>query len=164
MIKQLTVQLPNRPGTLAALISVLAEAGVDLKALGVSDRGGGDHGEASMLVSDLSRARAALDAAGQAYEVQPVLAVEMDDRVGGLAAILDLLSRQAVNIQQLYAFVTRHRSKALAVIRCDDAPRASRLLVEAGFRVVSRESLEQGEADASSPSPLGEHLGLDFIW
>ena len=162
MIQQLTVKLPDRPGTLAGMVSALAEAGVDIKALNVSDRTQ-DHGEASMLVSDPGRAQAAL----KDYEVQidEVLAVEMDDQVGGLAAILDCLARHEVNIAQLYAFVSRHQSKALAVLRTDTPPeQAAEHLAQAGFRVLDQERLEQVGQRPKGPTPLSEHLGLDFIW
>ena len=38
MIEQLRVRLPNKPGALARMVSALAEAKVDMKALDVSDR------------------------------------------------------------------------------------------------------------------------------
>jgi hypothetical protein len=164
MIPQLTVQLPNRPGTLQAMVSALAEADVDIKALGVSDRGEGATGEASLIVSDLDKAKAALDAAEHDYAVIDVVAVEMDDRVGGLAAILGLLATQEINVRQLYAFVSRHTSKALAVIRVDDPAKASALLADGGHSVVSQSTIEAGVAKSQAPTPLEEHLGLDFIW
>lgn len=164
MIQQLTVQLLNEPGSLEGMITALAEAKVDLKALGVSDREGGDHGEASMIVSDLQKATQALQATGYSFNVVPVVAVEMDDRVGGLAAILRLLAAKEVNIVQLYAFVSRHKSKALAVIRVDDPQRASSILTEGGLTVVSQATIEAGAEASQGPSPLGEHLGMDFIW
>ena len=163
MIPQLTVQLPNRPGTLEAMVTALAQAEVDIKALGVSDRGEGV-GEASLIVSNLDKAKAALDAAKHDYAVVEVIAVEMDDRVGGLAAILGLLASREINVRQLYAFVTRHTSKALAVIRVDDPEKASALLREAGHSVVSQSTIEAGAAKPEAPTPLEEHLGLDFIW
>lgn len=164
MIPQLTVQLPNRPGTLQALVSALADAGVDIKALGVSDRGEGETGEASLIVGDLAKAKAALDASGHDYAVVEVVAVEMDDRVGGLAAILRLLAKESINVRQLYAFVTRHSSKALAVFRVDDPAKASTLLAEGGQSVVSQATIEAGVAKPQASTPLEEHLGLDFIW
>jgi hypothetical protein len=161
MIHQLTVKLPDRPGTLAGMVSALAEAGVDIKALGVSDRGD-DHGEASLLVTDLAKAQAALT--GHEVRVVPVIAVEMDDQVGGLAAILSALAKSEVNIAQLYAFVGRHQSKALAVIRSDAPERAVEVLTQAGFKLLDRAKIETPDQPPEGPTPLSEHLGLDFIW
>lgn len=164
MIQQLTVQLPNKPGSLEGMITALAEAKVDIKALGVSDRDGGDHGEASLIVSHLEKATSALESGGHTFSSVSVVAVEMDDRVGGLAGILRLLAEKEINILQLYAFVTRHKSKALAVIRVDDPERASSLLAEGGMAVVSQATIEADGVKPEGPSSLGEHLGMDFIW
>ncbi len=164
MIKQLTVQLPNEPGTLAGLIKALADAAVDIKALGVSDRGEGQAGEASLIVNDLEKAKSALSASSHDFEVIEVIAVEMDDRVGGLSGILALLSKEKINVSQLYAFVTHRTSKALAVIRVDNPSRAAQLLSEGGLSVVSQEIIEKDAAKPDTPTPLGEHFGLDFIW
>ncbi len=165
MIEQLRVKLPNRPGTLAGMVEALAKAGVDMKALEVAERSGG-HGEANLIVSDLDGARAALDATGHDYVVEQAVAVEMDDRVGGLAAILGVLSQEQVNIQQLYAFVSRVEGKSLALFSVDDPQRATSLLEASGFRTLSRKALESGgRAEEPERHPtLGEHLGLDFIW
>jgi hypothetical protein len=164
MIKQLTVQLPNSPGTLAGLIAALAGAAVDIKALGVSDRGEGKNGEASLIVNNLEKAKAALSASSHDFEVIEVIAVEMDDRVGGLSGILTLLSNEKINVSQIYAFVTRHTSKALAVIRVDDPVRAAELLRQGGLVVVDQKTIEKDAEKPETPTPLGEHFGLDFIW
>ncbi|RMG15470.1 MAG: ACT domain-containing protein [Planctomycetota bacterium] len=160
MIQQLTVKLPNRPGSLERALAALAAANVDLRALAVSDRGP-DHGEASMIVSDLDSARTALTD----YEllVHEVVVVAVDDRVGGLAAILEVLAAREVNIAQLYAFVSRHQTKALAVLRVDGDPAdAARLLADAGFSVIG--GVAGADARPTGPKPLDEHSGLDFIW
>lgn len=162
MIEQLRVKLPNRPGTLERMVSALAEAGVDMKALQVSVRGGGEAGEANLIVSDLEKASRALEASGHELRVEQALAVEMDDRVGGLAAMLRVLADEGVNVQQLYAFVTRVQGKSLAMLSVDDLPRAKQLLRAKGFHLMSRKALERDEPPGDTT--LGDHLGADFIW
>lgn len=167
VIEQLRVKLPNRPGTLAAMVAALAEARVDIKALEVAERGGGDVGEVNLIASDLDAARAALDRSGHDYRIEQAVAVEMDDRVGGLAAILEVLAREGLNVSQLYAFVTRVAGKSLALLSVDDPARADALLDASGFRTLSRQALEQsGErpSEERTQRTLGDHLGLDFIW
>ncbi len=167
MIEQLRVKLPNRPGTLAAMVAALAEARVDIKALEVAERGGGELGEVNLIASDLDAARAALDRSGHDYRVEQAVAVEMDDRVGGLAAILDVLAREGLNVSQLYAFVSRVAGKSLALVSVDDPARANALLEASGFRTLSRQALERSAdrpGEGRAQSTLGDHLGLDYIW
>lgn len=161
MIRHLRVTLANTPGSLAKMVTALAEADVDMKALEVSDRGPGDHGEASLIVSKVDAAVQALEASGHEVEVEEALAVEMDDRVGGLAPVLATLAGEEINIKQLYAFVTRVEGKSLAVLTVDELERARGVLERKGFLLLSLASLE-GPASGADVPKLGDYLGL--IW
>ena len=163
MIQQIRVTLPNEPGTLLGMVKALSDAGVDMKALEVSDRGPGDHGEANIIVSNLDGATQALTAAKIDFTVEDALAVEMDDRVGGLALILDQLAAAEINIRQLYAFVSRVEGKSLAVLSTDAFERARLLLTEHGYNLLDRKRLEEGPPPEDA-STITDHLGLDFIW
>lgn len=168
MVRQLRVRLPNCPGTLDGMVNALAAAGVDMKALQVSERGSGEYGLAQLIVSDLERAVKALEAGGYEFALEEVVIVELEDRVGGLARVLDVLAREQVNVKQLYAFVTRVRGKSLAVLSVDDTPRTVALLEGAGCHLVSQQAL-RGERRPAPQAGCGDdslesHLGLDFIW
>lgn len=163
MIHQLRVKLANRPGTLQELLAVLATAGIDIKALEVSDRGP-DFGEANLIVANAKQASAALTGADHEHEVSEALAVEMDDKVGGLASILAVLAGASINVTQLYAFVSRVAGKSLALISCDDVPQATRLLRAGGFRLFDEKTLADADRPREEADGLSDHLGLDFIW
>ncbi len=165
MINQLKVKLDNKPGALKGCVGLLAEQGVDLKALELTERGSGEYGEAHLIVSDLQKATATLDRAGYKYEVETVLAVEMDDRIGGLAAVLDLLVAKEINIRYLYAFVTRIQGKSLAVFNVERPEEAARVLEEAKLPLVSQTKIEQSKATGPvQTASLEDHFGGDFIW
>jgi hypothetical protein len=164
MIKQLRVEIPNRPGSVEALVRALADAEVDMKALEVSSRGSGDTGVCYLIVDKLDAACAALQAADQDYATEEVVVVEMADEVGGLARILRVLAEAEVNVQHLYAFVTRMEGKSLAVLTVEDPRAAAKLLNDHEIPVIR----EQAKLATSGPNEdersLGEHLGLDYIW
>jgi hypothetical protein len=161
MVRQLRVTLPNRPGTLANMVTALAEAGIDMKALELSDRGPGDHGIASLIVSQVEQAAEALRATGHEVAIEEALAVEMDDRVGGLAPVLATLAAEGISVKQLYAFVTRVEGKSLAVLTVDDPAKGRSALERKGFLLLSPRSLE-GPASGAEVPGLGDFLGL--IW
>jgi hypothetical protein len=165
MIKQLKIKLQNEPGILKNCVSTLSDNGIDIKALEVSERGVGDHGEVLLIVSNLKKATAALKQAGFTIEVEDVLAVEMDDRVGGLSTILDILGKHQINIRNLYAFVSRIEGKSLAVINVGDVAVAEKELEAGGLKNISQEKLEEGESDRFADRPsLADHFGENFIW
>lgn len=158
MIHQVRVTLPNRPGTLEGAVRALVGAGVDMKALEVF--GDGPTGEAHMIVSDPEGAVRALSSAGLQAEVERVVVVEVEDRVGGLQPILRTLAGAQVNVLRLYAFVTRVQGKSLCVFTVDDPSRAEALLTAAGHRIATQRSIHE----ATRAEGIGQHLGLDYIW
>ena len=160
MIKQLRVRLHNEPGALANMVSALAEASIDMKALEVSDRAG-EYGEACLIASNLEAAVAALEASGHQVEVESAICVEVDDRVGGLAPVLRAVAGESINVKQLYAFVSRVAGKSLAVLLTDDPEATQTLMERKGFQVLSVRALE---AETTPGDPLGDHLGVGFLW
>jgi hypothetical protein len=165
MIKQLNVKLENKHGALMKCVVLLAENGVDMKALEVTERGSGEHGEVHLIASNLSRAAEALEGAGFEFELEDVLVAEMDDRVGGLASILTALGEHEINIRYLYAFVGRVRGKSLAVFNVDNLAEAESVLKRASIPTLSREKIESdGAAGEERISHVEDHFGKDFIW
>ncbi len=164
MIHQLRVRLPNQPGTLERAVRTLKDAGVDMKALDVHEVGGGERGEVHVIVSDPDRAVTALRTAGHEVERVPALVVEIQDAVGGLHPILKALSDAAVNVQHLYAFVSRVESKSLCVLTVPDVARAEALLRKAGHAVLGPAAVTGEKPATAKDEALGAHLGLDFIW
>ena len=164
MVKQLKIRLPNKPGTLEKVVGSLADAGVDIKALEVNDRGGDGSGEALLIVNDVDKATKALRDAGHEHEVEPVVLAELADEVGGLDRVLRVLAEHDVNISHLYAFVTRVQGKALAVFGVADPEKTIQLLTDAGCRVISQKALDVANAPPERTEGLEDHLGVDFIW
>ena len=67
-VKQLSVFLENKKGTLSDLANVLADAGIDLKALTVADTK--DYGIARIIPNDPDKALVVLTQAGQTASVR----------------------------------------------------------------------------------------------
>jgi hypothetical protein len=160
MIQQVRLTLPNKPGTLEQAVRALARAGVDMKALEVYT-GKASRGEVHMIVSSPAQAQKALEASGHDVALEDVVVVEVTDQVGGLAAILGTLAAASVNVEHLYAFVTRVAGKSLCVLTVDAPAKAESLLTGAGHRVATQGTIEEStKPDAS----MGAHLGLDYFW
>ena len=162
MIDQLRVRLPNQPGALARMVSALADAKVDMKALEVSDRAG-DFGEACLIVSNQEAAIAALKATDHDFDVEAALCVEVDDRVGGLAPVLRTLEAEGINVKQLYAFVSRVQGKSVAVLLTSDPEKTLEIFKRKGFYMLSQRVIETSRGPDGN-DPLVDHLGVDFIW
>ena len=92
----------KQAGHIIAPCRLLAREGIDIRALSLADTQ--RFGILRMIVSDWQRATSLLEEAGFCVKVTEVLAVEVPDRPGGLAGVLDMFEGTAINIEYMYAF------------------------------------------------------------
>ena len=64
------------------------------------------------------------------------VAVEVDDKPGGLKRVLDLFDRHDLHIEYMYAFTFRREDKAVMIFRFDDPHRALQALRMKGIRTI----------------------------
>lgn len=134
-VEQISVFLENKSGRLAEVTAVLAEANVNIRALAVADTS--DFGVLRLIVSDNKAAEDALKDRGFAVRKTDVVAVEVEDKPGGLHRILDMLHKSGVNVEYMYAFVRRDHSNAIMIFRFDDMDEAIQLLLDNGMKVIN---------------------------
>ena len=94
-VEQISVFLENKAGRLAEVTQTLSEAGVNIRALSLADTS--DFGVLRMIVSDNKEAEEALKAQGFTVSKTDVVAVEVEDKPGGLHKILDLIQQTICN-------------------------------------------------------------------
>ena len=140
-VNQISVFLENRPGSLLAMVRVLAEKGVDMRAFSLAETS--EFGIARMIVRDVEAASAVLREAGYVHSVTPLIAAAIPDTPGGLEQTLSALNDAGVNVEYMYAFVGSRQEGAYMVFRVTDNDRACEALSGAGVRLVSQEELEQ---------------------
>lgn len=133
-IHQLSLFLENMPGRLIEPCRLLAGAGIDMRTLTLADTA--QFGILRMIVSDWERARALLNDAGFVANIVEVVAVEVPDRPGGLAEILELFQSTDVNIEYMYAFPTGSVDRAVLIFRFDKPDEAIARLQGAGINVL----------------------------
>ncbi len=137
-VSQLSIFAENKRGGLVELTSLLAQSGVDLRALSLADTQ--DYGIVRLIVSDVDHACAALKDNGIVYSVTNVLAVALDDKPGSLAHAMQVLSDGGVDLEYMYAFLSTH-GYACAIVRVSDNDSAEKLLTDAGFTLLSQQEL-----------------------
>ena len=113
-VKQLTVALENRPGTLAHMAKVLADAKVNIVALLNSTAG--TQGSAQVVVDNVNKAKKALGGAGLSYTEGTLEQVELANKPGALAELAGKLAQKGVNIDCAYATMPKGAKKAVVVL------------------------------------------------
>lgn len=140
MLRQLSLFLENRPGQLRAPCEALARAGVDILTMSLADTD--QFGLLRLVVRDAERGRRALEEAGMVVNVADVVPIEVDDRPGGLAAVLAALDEGQIGVEYMYPFAAGPRAgKAAIVFRFDDPARALAAVQARGLRVLDESEL-----------------------
>ena len=138
-VKQISVFLENKPGSLAEFTHLLQEKHIDMVALSVAEAE--DFGIARLLVNDVLECVNTLKANGYVCSLTPVLAVEIEDKPGALVHVLDLLGQNGINLEYMYAFLTRKTDKAFMVLRVADNDQAIKVLSKDGITPLCAEDI-----------------------
>lgn len=133
-VQQISVFLENKSGRLAHLTEVLGEAGINIRALSIADTS--DFGILRLIVSRPEEAFKALKEAGFTVSITDVIAVEVEDKPGGLARVMKLLESEGINIEYLYAFLEKSSNNALVVFRVEQINDAINLLTKNNINLV----------------------------
>ena len=139
-IKQISVFLENKPGTLKKLTSVMAKNNIDMRATSLAETK--DFGIARIIVDDALSAVNTLKENDFVASLTPVLAVEIPDEAGGLDKLLDVFASAEVNIEYMYAFPGRGtEGHAYMIFRVGDTKAAEAKLTGKGLKILSQEDI-----------------------
>ena len=137
-LKQIAIAIENAPGRLYEVTHALGEAGINLRALSLVDTGA--FGQLRLLVSDVARARRILMKMHMPAQINEVVAVEIEDKPGSLAKMLQPLKEAHVQVLYTYAFVGFHEGRAVMIFRFSDNDRAIQILQENGLKLLDSEA------------------------
>ena len=115
MVKQLSVFVENKTGRLAEVMSLIAQAKINVQALSIADTA--DFGILRLIVDNAESAKELLKVQGLTVKVTEVLAVALEDKPGSLASTLCTLSDIGASIEYIYASTSHsHAHEAMAII------------------------------------------------
>lgn len=134
-VEQIAVFLENKSGRLADISSVLAENNINIRALSVADTV--DFGILRLIVDKVDKAKKVLKESGFTVGKTNVIAVEVADQTGGLAAVLKAVESAGLNVEYMYAFVNKSGENAILIFRFDDMDKAISELQKAQFTLLS---------------------------
>ena len=134
-IKQLTVFVQNKKGTVVSVTDILSKNNINLRALSIAETQ--DFGILRLIVNDEKAAEAVLRENGYLIKVIDVVGVKIGDAPGKLTEALDVLDKADINVEYLYAFMARTEKHAYVVLRVEDNAKAEEALVNAGFKMIT---------------------------
>ena len=134
LITQLSLFVENTPGSLSKVCQVLKQHQINIRTLSLADTQ--QFGILRFLVNDPEKAREVLASAGFTAKETEVLALPVADHPGGLAEILDVIDRNNLNVEYMYAFTFGREDNAVMVFRFADPSAALQALTAAGIKPV----------------------------
>ena len=129
-IKQLSLFIENKTGTLNSVCQVLQKNNLNIQTLSLADTQ--QFGILRLLVSEWERAEKVLEEAGFVVKITEVLALPVEDHPGGLASILNILDRNQLSVEYIYAFTFGKNNTAAIVFRFEDPDKAEEILKQEG--------------------------------
>ena len=140
-IKQISVFVENKPGSMNAMTDVLASNNIDMRALSLSEAA--DFGIVRIIVDNVYAATTVLKDAGYIHSITPVVGVAIPDTPGGLNKVLQVLTDAQVNVEYMYAFLGgKDAEHAYMIFRVQDDSAATAALAAKGIKVVDQEEME----------------------
>ena len=140
-IKQLTVFVQNKKGTVVSVTDILSKNNINIRALSIAETQ--DFGILRLIVNDEKAAEAVLSENGYLIKVIDVVGVKIGDAPGKLTAALDVLDKANINVEYLYAFMARTEKHAYVVLRVEDNAVAEDALINAGFKMISEADINK---------------------
>lgn len=129
LINEITAHLENKPGRLAKICSALAQEKVDVLAISVMETAGPS--VLRLVTSDPEATKRVLTSLGTEYTVAEVLALQIENRPGGLAGVLEQLAEEHINIEYAYVSSASSQGKAMGVLHTTNLKKAQQILRDA---------------------------------
>jgi len=127
-VHEVTARLENKPGRLAKICAMLADEKVNIRALSVMDTA--ERSVLRLVIDDLESARRILTSLGTEFTTAEVLAVELENRPGAIARVLERLAGEHINIEYAYVSGATVSGRSLGVFHTSNPKRAQQVLNE----------------------------------
>ncbi len=139
-VKQLSIFVENRPGRLSAVTRLLGDNGINIRAMSIADTK--DFGILRLIVSDAEKAHDVLKNDGCSLTITKVLAIKIADKSGGLADAIDVLYKENISVEYMYAaFLNEKDESAYLILRVSDSDAAIEVFKENGFEMLCQKDL-----------------------
>jgi hypothetical protein len=140
-ISQISVFLENKEGRIYEVCELLGSYKINIDALNIAESEG--FGVLRMIVNKPATAMTVLKSKGFSANQTDILAVEVEDRPGGLADVLRVISTNKLNVEYMYGFTMRKSDKALMVFRFDDTENAAKILQANNVKIVRGSDIQE---------------------
>lgn len=141
-IKQITVFLENKAGTLLDVTKLLSENNIDLRAVNIAETA--DYGLLRMITADNDSAEKVLKSQNLIFTETPVLAIAIADKTGALSETLKILADADIDVNYMYSIFGHQNGMAYMIMQVSHADKATELLLKNGISIAEPHDLKIG--------------------
>ena len=134
-LQQISVFLENKSGRLSRVTQLLKESDIDILALCVADSN--EYGILRMIVDKPAKAMEELEKAKFTVSLTQVIGVAIPDNAGGLSTVIELLAKQNISMEYIYAFTSRKIGEAIIILRVEDTQSAIDILTSHNVKLIT---------------------------
>ena len=138
-IRQLSIFLQNRMGSLAKPLEVLTVADVNIRAMCMADTS--EFGILRLVVDNPEKGKEALEQNNFLVKMTEIIGVEMNDSPGGLTSVLNTIKENNIDLEYLYAFTHEKKDKAILLLHTDDIDGLINILNKNNITIVPSEEV-----------------------
>ena len=138
-IHQISVFLENRAGQLAEITTILADHGIDLRAINIAETS--DYGVLRLIADKPQEAASVLLEHGFILSMTPVVAVSVPDEPGGLAAVLRIFAQENIDVEYMYSVFGQIEGRAHMIFRVADTEHLTAILRTNGIQPIEGSGL-----------------------
>ena len=125
-MKQLSIFIENKSGTLLTVLNALKEAGIQIIASTISDTQ--DFGIYRIICDNPDQAISVLKEQGISATLTDVFAIQLDDKPGEAARVLAIFAQAGISIAYMYSFLLS--GKGILIFRTTDTDRTRQVIAE----------------------------------
>lgn len=126
VVKQISVFVENSEGKLKKAINEISKEGINIRALSIAD--GAEFGILRLIVTDNEKTKKTLQNEGFIVKESEVIVIGIPDEPNGLNSLLEILERENINLEYVYAFANNKTDEAVVVIKVENYEKAKKLL------------------------------------
>lgn len=138
--KQISVFIENKEGRLKKAMDVLSKENINIRALSIADTT--KFGILRLIVSDNEKAKEVLEKNNFVVKENEVIIVEVPDKPNGLNTVLGYLDDKNINVEYIYAFVSKKSDEAIVVMRLEDIKEGIKVLKEKNANILTLKDIE----------------------
>ena len=137
-IKQLSIFLENKGGSLGEVLKIISGEGINILSASLADTN--DFGVLRLLTSDTEKAYTVLKERGITSKINEVVGVCVPNQTGGFSKVVQIILDGGINISYIYG-LSVNNDGANIVMKTEDQEKTVKLLEAAGVKLLSEKDL-----------------------